>query len=418
MTHDTRRDFLKRTGAAGLTIVAGSAARTYAANEQISVGLIGCGIRGMSFVGALPGVRAVCDPDRQRIAAAAKKFNVDEENTGTDLRRILDDKSIDAVFIATPDHWHAPAGIMACDAGKHAYVEKPCSHNIREGRLLLDAARRNRVVVQHGTQSRSSQFITNGIQMLREGIIGDVLVAKAWNIQRRQNIGHAKPTDPPPHVDYDMWVGPAEWEPYQENRLHYHWHWTYSFGGGGSGGDGPHEIDYARWGLGVETHPSRAAALGGIFYFDDDRDHCDTQMAVFNYPGDGEVGSQRQLIYEQRLWSLSYPYNVDSGAEFYGTAGRMFLSKRGKLDSSRRPKPTNRQPAAEGTAAVGRQPHPGFLRCNPQRPSSDCGHRDRTPIGHAGTSGKYRNTHPADTPLRSEDRADHRRRGSLCPALT
>jgi hypothetical protein len=188
------------------------------------------------------------------------------------------------------------------------------------------------VVVQHGTQSRSSQFIADGIQMLRERIIGDVLVAKAWNIQRRSNIGHAKPTDPPPHVDYDLWVGPAEWEPYQENRFHYHWHWTYNFGCGGSGGDGPHEIDYARWGLGVETHPSRAAALGGIYYFDDDRDHCDTQMAVFEYPGDGSVGSQRQLIYEQRLWSTSYPYNVDSGAEFYGTEGRMFLSKRGKLE--------------------------------------------------------------------------------------
>jgi predicted dehydrogenase len=376
---------LKRSGAVGLTLVAGSAARAYAANEQISVGLIGCGIRGMSFVGALPGVRAVCDPDKRRVAEAAKKFNVEEKNTGTDLRQILDDKSIDAVFIATPDHWHAPAGIMACDAGKHAYVEKPCSHNIREGRLLLEAARRNRVVVQHGTQSRSSQFIANGIQMLREGIIGDVLVAKAWNIQRRQNIGHAKPTDPPSHVDYDMWVGPAEWEPYQENRFHYHWHWTYNFGGGGSGGDGPHEIDYARWGLGVETHPSRAAALGGIFYFDDDRDHCDTQMAVFDYPGDGKVGSQRQLIYEQRLWSLNYPYNVDSGAEFYGTAGRMFLSKRGKLEvyADRNRRIDNPQPK-EPPQLVGNHIDDFFdaIR-NGRRPTADIeiGHLSAT-LGH------------------------------------
>jgi predicted dehydrogenase len=376
---------LKKSGAAGLTIVAASAARTYAANEQISVGLIGCGIRGMSFVGALPGVRAVCDPDKKRVAEAARRFNVDERHTGTDLRQILDDESIDAVFIATPDHWHAPAGIMACEAGKHAYVEKPCSHNIREGRLLLDAARRNRVVVQHGTQSRSSQFIANGIQMLREGIIGTVLVAKAWNIQRRQNIGHAEPTDPPPHIDYDMWVGPAEWEPYQENRFHYHWHWTYNFGGGGSGGDGPHEIDYARWGLGVETHPSRAAALGGIFYFDDDRDHCDTQMAVFDYPGDEEVGSQRQLMYEQRLWSTNYPYNVDSGAEFYGTAGKMFLSKRGKLEiyGDRNARIQNAQPK-EPPQLVGNHIQ-DFLDAirNGRRPTADIetGHLSAT-LGH------------------------------------
>jgi predicted dehydrogenase len=332
MSSDNRRTFLKKSGTVGLTIVAASAARTYAANEQVSVGLIGCGIRGMSFLGALPGVQMVCDPDRNRLSEAARKYHVDEDGAVTDLRRVIENKAIDAVFIATPDHWHAPAAIMACDAGKHVYVEKPCSHNIREGRLLVEAARRNRVVVQHGTQSRSSPFIADGIQMLREGIIGDVLVAKAWNIQRRQNIGHMKPTDPPPHVDYDLWVGPAPWEPFQENRFHYHWHWTYNFGGGGSGGDGPHEIDYARWGLGVNTHPHRAAALGGIYYLDDDRDHCDTQMAVFEYPGDGQVGSQRQLIYEQRLWSTNYPYNVDSGAEFYGTAGRMFLSKRGKLE--------------------------------------------------------------------------------------
>ena len=332
MVHQTRRTFLRRSGTAGLTIVAASAVRTFAANEQLAVGLIGCGGRGMSFHGTVAGVRYVCDPDRKRLAQAAERFGVPEDRAVTDLRRILDDKSVDCVFIATPDHWHAPAGIMACDAGKHAYVEKPCSHNVREGRLLVEAARRNDVVVQHGTQSRSSQFIANGIQMLREGIIGDVLVAKAWNIQRRRNIGHSQPTDPPPHVDYDLWVGPAEWEPYRENRFHYHWHWTYNFGGGGSGGDGPHEIDYARWGLGVERHPSRAAALGGIYYFDDDRDHCDTQMAVFEYPGEDPVGTRRQLIYEQRLWSTNYPHNVDSGAEFYGTEGMMFLSKRGKLE--------------------------------------------------------------------------------------
>jgi predicted dehydrogenase len=343
MSEYHRRSFFRRAGlgaAAAAAWPTESRARAAEVNDKIVVGTIGCGGQGSAlarnFAGRTDNVvmAYTCDPDRLRAEKAAAEV---ESRTGSrpkvvqDLRKVLDDKRVDAVVVATPDHWHAPAGIMACDAGKHVYVEKPCAHNVREGRLLVEAARRNQVVVQHGTQSRSNSFIAGGIQMLREGIVGDVLVAKAWNIQRRRNIGHAQPGDPPPHVDYDLWVGPAEWEPFQENRFHYNWHWTYNFGCGGSGGDGPHEIDYARWGLGVETHPSQAAALGGIYYFDDDRDHCDTQMAVFEYPGDGSVGSRRQFIYEQRLWSTSYPYNVDAGAEFYGTEGRMFLSKRGKL---------------------------------------------------------------------------------------
>lgn len=332
MDDDTRRHFLKTSAALGLTVASASTGRGYTANNALNVGLIGCGFRGDSYMGLVPSVSYVCDPDTDHLGKAATLYGVPEARAVTDFRRILDDKTIDAVFIATPDHWHAPAAIMACNAGKHVYVEKPCSHNVREGRLLVEAARRNKVVVQVGCQNRSGSFIADAIQSLHEGIIGDVLMAKAWNIQQRKNIGRDKPGDPPPHVDYDMWVGPAEWLPYQENRFHYNWHWWKNFGTGGSGGDGPHEIDYARWGLGVTKHPSRVVALGGKYYFDDDRDFCDTQTAVFEYPGDGTVGSQRQLIYEQRLWSTNYPYNVDSGAEFYGTKGKMFLSKRGKLE--------------------------------------------------------------------------------------
>jgi len=332
MIHDTRRKFLKTSAAIGLTVASSSVGRAQAANDQLNVGLIGCGRRSESYVGLLPGVRYVCDPDQEHLAKAAKEFGVPEARAVTDLRRILDDKTVDAVFVATPDHWHAPAAILACDAGKHVYVEKPCSHNVREGRLLVEAARRNNVVVQVGLQSRSGSFIGGAIQRVHEGIIGDVLMAKAWNVQHRKNIGHDQPSDPPPQVDYDMWVGPAQWLPYQANRFHYNWHWWKNFGTGGSGGDGPHEIDYARWGLGVTTHPSRVVALGGKYFFDDDRDFCDTQTAVFEYPDHDAVGSQRQLIYEQRLWSTNYPHNVDSGVEFYGTKGQMFLSKRGKLE--------------------------------------------------------------------------------------
>ena len=265
-----------------------------------------------------------------------------------DLREILDDPSIDAVSIATPDHWHAPAAIMACEAGKHVYLEKPCCHNFREGQLLVEAARRHQRVVQHGTQQRSKRFTADAIQMLREGIIGDVLMAKAWNVQRRRNIGHQSPSQPPQGFDYDTWVGPAVMVPFRTNCHHYNWRWWYNFGTGDMGNDGAHELDYARWGLGVETLPSRVAGFGGKYSFDDDQQYPDTQTVVFEY-GSGSA-PRRQLLFEMRLWSRNYPYNCDSGAEFYGTAGKMMLSKRGKLevldDSNKRiPNPKPKQPA-------------------------------------------------------------------------
>jgi predicted dehydrogenase len=220
---------------------------------------------------------------------------------------------------------------LACEAGKHVYVEKPCSHNFRESQLLLQAARRNNVVVQHGTQQRSREFIRNAIQMLHEGAIGDVLVAKAWNIQRRRDIGRAQSGSAPPDVDYDMWVGPAEMVPFQPNRFHSDWHWWHNFGTGDIGNDGCHEIDYARWGLGVETLPAKITAVGGKYFFHDDQEFPDTATCIFEYPAEGASSNPRQLLFEMRLWSRNYPYNCDSGVEFYGSKGKMVLSKRGKM---------------------------------------------------------------------------------------
>ena len=250
----------------------------------------------------------------------------------SDLRRVLDDKTMDAVSIATPDHWHAPAAIMACDAGKHVYVEKPCAHSFREAQLLLAAARRNNRVVQHGTQQRSKRTTADAMQMLREGIIGDVLVAKAWNVQRRGTIGREQPSDPPSDFDYDMWVGPAEFVPFQKNCHHYHWRWWHNFGSGDMGNDGVHELDYARWGLGADGIPSKVSAIGGKYFFDDDQQFPDTQTVVFEYAGTDEQPISKQLIFEMRLWSTNYPFNCDSGVEYYGTKGKMFISKRGKFE--------------------------------------------------------------------------------------
>jgi predicted dehydrogenase len=296
------------------------------------VGLIGCGGRAKSHLAEfkkIANITWVCDPDEKRLNDFADSSGA--KNKTADLRSMLDDRDLHAVVISTPDHWHAPAAILACNAGKHVYVEKPCSHNFMEGKWLVEAARRNKVVVQHGTQSRSNRLIVDAIQLLREGSIGTVLGAKAWNIQRRKNIGVGTPQSPPTHVEYDTWVGPAEFMPYQENRFHYDWHWWHNFGTGDIGNDGAHEMDIARWGLGVQGLPTSVAAQGGKYYFDDDQQFPDNATCLFEWPGDGHVGHRRQLTFEMRIWSKNYPYNCDCGVEFYGTAGMLFVSKRGKL---------------------------------------------------------------------------------------
>lgn len=340
MPQTDRRGFLQNASTVAAGVAATSAVRSAsgaASTDELVVGLIGCGGRG-TYLGnvfsKISNVRVayVSDPDSNRLKQAQGGFNGKPAKAVKDLREILDNRAVDAVIVATPDHWHAPAAILACEAGKHVYVEKPCSHNIREGRLLVEAARRNKRLVQHGTQVRSTRMMIEAVQKLREGIIGDVLVAKAWNIQKRGSIGHGKPAEAPSHLNYDEWVGPAAMIPYQANRVHSGWHWWYHFGTGDMGNDGVHDIEYARWGLGVQTHPNRVSAMGGKFFFDDDQEFPDTQQVSFEYSGDGKPGSKRMLIYEQRLWSTNYPFNVDSGVEYYGTRGKLFLSRRGKAE--------------------------------------------------------------------------------------
>lgn len=300
------------------------------ANQRIVLGVIGCGGRGVQLGKACGGqpdatVAYVCDPDGNRAGRAKQATGAD--HAVADMRRIFDDKSVDAVVIASCDHWHAPAAILACQAGKHVYVEKPCSHNLREGRMLIDAARKHNVVMQHGTQSRSNKSKQAAVTMLRQGTIGEVLVAKHVNSQKRANIGHQKPSKPPDHLDYDLWVGPAQWREYQSNYVHYHWHWFYNFGTGDIGNDGVHGIDVARWGLGVQTHPSFVTGYGSKLFFDDDQEFPDTYTVAFEYPGEGTVGQKRLLIYEQRIWS---PYREDADGNstfFYGTKGMMVIGQ-------------------------------------------------------------------------------------------
>lgn len=344
----TRREFLEQsTSKLALTSAAMgwlSASSVEAADtgrgqsDRIPIAIIGPGGMGMQHVNQLAANAAVriayvCDVDEQRADRAAetiKKLSGTAPKIAKDLRQVLNDQQVQAVWIATPDHWHAPAAILAANAGKHVYVEKPCSHNVHEGRLMIEAARRNKVVMQVGTQSRSTAHVMKAVEKLKSGVIGEILVAKAWNSQRRGSIGKQQPSEPPKHLDYDLWLGPVTYRPYQSNFLHGVWRWWYDFGCGDIGNDGVHDIDIARWGLGVESHPNRIAAMGGKSYFDDDQQHADTQYIAYEYAAASKAGRPKQLVFELRIWSPYFQEGFENGVAWYGTEGMLVLGKAGK----------------------------------------------------------------------------------------
>ncbi len=311
-----RRSFFGAATAVGL---AAGQSKTVAASDTVNLGMIGVGGRGRGLLGAFSGLAGVnvsylCDADQASLERAGKVLqNAGKPipETTNDMRRLFDSKDVDAVVVATPDHWHAPATILACDAGKDVYVEKPASHNIREGRLMVDAARRNSRIVQVGTQARSRPSSRRAIEIAKSGDLGEILMAKAWNVQLRDNIGH-KPNSPVPKgLDYDTWVGPAPWIPFNENRFHYNWHWHWHFGTGDAGNDGAHQLDIARWALGVDW-PDTASGMGGKVFFDDDQQTPDTMNVTFQY-------GKKAMIWEMRIWN---PYGMDgheNGVAVYGT---------------------------------------------------------------------------------------------------
>lgn len=381
MSQANRRAFLQQSGAG----VAGAVALNWTAtsqaassNETFRLALIGAGGRGHGVSQSFAKYKDVeflyvADPDigrAKRTAAAIDGICGKAPRAVQDFRIALDDDAVDAVIVATPDHWHGPATLLALEAGKHVYVEKPCAHNIREGRLMVEAARRHKRVVQVGTQSRSSPPIMEAMQMLRDGAIGDVLIAKAWNSQRRANIGHARPTIPPDGLDYETWVGPAPFVPFQPNRAHYTWHWWYDFGTGDFGNDGVHDADIARWGLGVEEHPQSVAVAGGKYYFDDDQQFADTIYAAYEYPGDGKVGHRRQLIFEQRIWTPYRQEGYENGNAFYGTNGMLLL---GKNDGWKLFGPRNKLIKSSPPGGMGEPHFRNFLDCiaNGKKPNAD-----------------------------------------------
>ncbi len=420
MTTTNRRQFLQQAGgaAAGAVALGMAGSRAAGANDRVVLGMIGPGGHGSGLLASFAAqkdveVAYVCDVDSNRMDAAARAV---EKATGRapkavkDMRRIFDDAAVDAVVIATPDHWHAPATLLACAAGKHVYVEKPCAHNIREGRLMVEAARRSNRVVQVGTQSRSAEYLQRAVELLHGGAIGDVLVAKVWNSQLRRDIGHAQPSDPPAYLDFDLWVGPAPMVPYQSNLLPSIWRWWYAFGTGDIGNDGVHDLDIGRWGLGVGTHPTTVAALGGKYFFDDDQQFPDTQTVIFEYAGAG-TKQKKQLIYEQRIWSPYVQEGHENGNAFYGTKGMMILGKQsGWQIFGPRNQPGDKMSGRLDSAVH----HRDFLACirSGRRPNADIeiGHLSAT-LAHLGNIatrvGRVLHFDPGTEQIAGDEEANH-----------
>jgi len=337
-----RRIFLKQAGGAGIGLgmagyfnpfaqAAGAQAnvvpaRKIGANGKIAAAVIGTNGRGLAHIDcltSLPGVEItyICDVDDRAIAKGIKQAAKKQKTAPKglkDFRKALEDPSLDVVTIATPDHWHAPMAIMAMAAGKHVYVEKPCSQNPYEGELLLQAVNKYQRIAQMGAQRRSSVAMRQIIPEIHNGLIGKTYYGKGWYTNSRVSIGHGKPAPVPEWLDYDLWQGPAPRREFIDNLIHYNWHWRWHWGTGEALNNGTHEMDVARWALDV-TWPTRVSSNGGRYAFQDDWETPDTQTISWDFP------QGKTLSWEGRSCN-DYPVEGKSrGTLIYGTDGTAFL---------------------------------------------------------------------------------------------
>jgi predicted dehydrogenase len=332
-----RRDFIKKTALAGAAIgLAGpmSIARGAGSspNDQVTVAIMGGRGRARAMARSFAGVRStvvksVYDVDSRPLARLADDVSErqgSKPETGTDFRRALDDPDIDALVIAAPDHWHTAATIMALQAGKHVYVEKPGSHNPAEAELIVRAQQRYGKVVQMGNQQRSAPESIQAMKDIAEGIIGEPYYAKAFYANARDGIGRGKIAPVPDWLDYELWQGPAPRTPYRDNIIHYNWHWFWKWGTGELLNNGTHEYDIARWALGVDL-PNRVSSSGGRFHYDDDWEFYDVQNVNFEFP------EGKSINWEGRSGNGYQFYNRGRGTTIHGTKGTIMIDRSGYI---------------------------------------------------------------------------------------
>jgi predicted dehydrogenase len=276
-------------------------------NDTIRVACVGLRSRGKAHLGGYPKlpnvqVAAICDIDDAVLASTAKEMatrGLPEAKQYKDLRKLLEDKSIDVVSIATPNHHHTIQTIWAVQAGKDVYVEKPCSHNMFEAKQVVNAARKYNRIVQQGSQARSSVALQEAVKRMRDGELGEIYMARGLCFKWRDTINHTPDEPVPAGVDYDLWLGPAPKRPFSKNRFHYNWHWNWDYGNGDLGNQGIHEVDIARWGLGVK-YPTKISAIGGHFMFEDDQNTPNTLNAAFEFEEPGQ--KKKMMVFEVRHW--------------------------------------------------------------------------------------------------------------------
>ena len=330
----TRREFLDTlaVGAAGIAI--SSTAKSYrqilGSNDRLNFAVIGLHSRAYAHLSALKAnkdaarIAYVCDVDSnimKKFADDTQRELGDAPTVDQDFRRILQKREVDAITIATPDHWHAPMAILALQAGKHVYLEKPCSHNPAEGALLVQAQQKYGKLVQLGTQQRSSAHTIEIVDKIHNGLIGRAYYAKAWYSNTRKSIGVGKEAPVPPQLDWDLWQGPAPRTPYRDNVQPYNWHWFRIWGTGETLNNGTHEVDVCRWAIDVDF-PNRISSLGGRYHFKDDWQFYDTLVTNFNY-------ADKMISWECKCCQGMKFYGRDRGSVIMGTTGSVLVDRDG-----------------------------------------------------------------------------------------
>lgn len=323
----SRRSFIQNTATASVVFTIPTIIPAYAfgAHDRIRAAVLGVNGRGTNHVEGMQHldnveVACLCDPDSEVLAKRAGEFQEKyglKVKTEKDLRRVFDDKEIDVVTIAMPNHWHSPATIWAWQAGKYVYVEKPGSYNIFGGRKMVEAARKYNRIVQHGVQLRNSTAIQEAIQHLREGLIGKVYMARGLVFRWRPDIGDLGTEPVPANVDYDMWTGPAQMRPFSRDLVHYNWHWDY--GNGDVGNQGIHETDLCMWGINVGL-PAKITSMGGKFLWDDCKETPEVQSSIYYYPKDKKI-----IQFEVRHWMTNAEDGASVGNIFYGDKGYLVI---------------------------------------------------------------------------------------------